>query len=87
VTSQELLKFGWKVVEHPSYSPDLSPCNVHEFGELEKCLKGHCVSSDDEVQEEVVDILHQVLQCFYKDAINRLVRQWDKCHNSGGDYL
>jgi hypothetical protein len=52
-----------------------------------KALKDHCVLSDDVIQEEVVDILHQLLHYFYEDTISRLVRQWDRCLNSDGDYF
>jgi transposase len=75
IASQELIKFGWEVLERPPYSPDLLLCNFHVFGELKKSLKGQHFSSDNEIQEVVMDTLRQLLQSFYKDTINRLVRQ------------
>jgi histone-lysine N-methyltransferase SETMAR len=78
VTLQQLMKFGWEALEHPPCSPDLSPCNFHMSGELKKCFKGQRFSTDDEIHKAVVNILCQLPQSFYEDAINMLVRQWDK---------
>ncbi|GBO05744.1 hypothetical protein AVEN_69862-1 [Araneus ventricosus] len=36
----KLRKFGWTVLEHQPYSPDLSPCDFHIVGPLKKTLKG-----------------------------------------------
>ncbi|CAH2018943.1 unnamed protein product [Acanthoscelides obtectus] len=31
-------RFGWKMVSHPPYSPDLAPSDFHLFPELKKTL-------------------------------------------------
>jgi hypothetical protein len=49
LTSQQLTKFVWEVLEHPPYSPDLSLCDLHLFGELEKCFNCQRFSLDDEM--------------------------------------
>ena len=36
-----LQRFGWETLQHPPYSPDLSPCDFHIFGELKKDIRGH----------------------------------------------
>jgi len=30
----------WTALEHPPYSPDLSPCDYHMFGPLKEALGG-----------------------------------------------
>jgi histone-lysine N-methyltransferase SETMAR len=37
-TRDTLRRFGWGVLDHPPYSPDLSPCEYHVFGPLKKTL-------------------------------------------------
>ncbi|KAJ4428926.1 hypothetical protein ANN_25922 [Periplaneta americana] len=39
-TATQLQSFGWKIMEHPPYSPDLAPSDCHVFGSLMKFLAG-----------------------------------------------
>jgi histone-lysine N-methyltransferase SETMAR len=36
-----LQRFGWEVLQHLPYSPDLFPCDFHIFGDLKKDIRGH----------------------------------------------
>jgi hypothetical protein len=67
-----LRRFGWGVLDHPPYSPDLSPCDYHTFGPLKNTLKGRRF-----IQQPVS----------FVEGITTLVQRWDKCLNSGGQYL
>ncbi|KAJ4442855.1 hypothetical protein ANN_04448 [Periplaneta americana] len=43
-------RFGWETLQHPPpYSPDLSPCYFHIFGELKKDIRGLRFASDEDV--------------------------------------
>ena len=44
----------WEVLRHAAYSLDLSPCNLHVCGPLQKTLKGCTITNYDNVQEAVV---------------------------------
>ena len=65
--------FGWEMLQHPPYSPDLSPCDSHIFGELKKDIHGRRFHSDEEVQEWMKLWIHQRPASFYKTGIDRLV--------------
>ena len=39
ITRQKLEEFGWEVLPHPSYSPDLAPSDYHLF----RSLRNHLV--------------------------------------------
>ena len=55
----KLERSGWETVQHPPYSPDLSPCDFHVFGDLKKDIRGRRFHPDEEVQEWVrLWILH-----------------------------
>ena len=47
----KLKRFGWETFQHPPYSPDLSPCDFHIFGDLQKYIRGLQIHSVEEVQE------------------------------------
>ena len=44
----KLKRFGWITLQHPPYSPDLSPCHFHILGDL---IRGRRFHLDEEVQE------------------------------------
>ena len=33
-------RFGWETLQHPPYSPDLSLCDLHIFGDMKKDIRG-----------------------------------------------
>ena len=36
----KLQRFDWETLQHPPYSPDLSPCDFYVFGDLKKDIRG-----------------------------------------------
>ncbi|GBM24492.1 Histone-lysine N-methyltransferase SETMAR [Araneus ventricosus] len=82
-----LQQFRWETLEHPPYSPELSSCDFHVFGPLKQAIRGHRFTTDDEVCDWVQAWIRQQPTSFFKDGIDRLVSQWDKCANSFGDYF
>ena len=36
----KLQRFGWQTLQNPPYSLDLSPCDIHIFGDLKKDIRG-----------------------------------------------
>ena len=48
MTRQKLEEFGWEVLSHPPYSPDLAPSDYHLF----RSLRNHLVKKqfDDQAQ-------------------------------------
>lgn len=47
---ETLYELCWETLEHPSYSPDLSPCDHYLFGPLKKTLGGERFASNDKVK-------------------------------------
>jgi histone-lysine N-methyltransferase SETMAR len=50
-TQAMIQEFGWKVFEHPAYSPDLAPVDFHLFPKLKELLGGRRFKSDEEVKD------------------------------------
>ena len=82
-----LQKFKWEVPGHPPYSPDLSPCDYAIFGPIEKALGDKWFTSDDVVKQYMWNWFTTQPREFYETAIHRLMSQWEKCHNSQGQYF
>ena len=62
---------------HPSYSPDLSPCDYAIFGPLEKALRGKRFTSYD-IKQYMQNWFTRQPWEFYETATHCLVLQWDK---------
>ena len=46
-------QWGFELVEHPPYSPDLAPSDYYLFPKLNKELGGHYFPSDNDVIDDV----------------------------------
>ncbi|GBM16881.1 hypothetical protein AVEN_99770-1 [Araneus ventricosus] len=71
-TFELLEKFRWEILQHPSYNPDIAPCDSQIFGPLKKSLKGQMFTCDKEGQETVENWIHQEPRSFYTEAIHSL---------------
>ncbi|KAJ4432060.1 hypothetical protein ANN_20674 [Periplaneta americana] len=77
----------WEVLEHPTYSKNLSPCDFQIFGKLKSDLGGRRFATDSDVIEAVHQCCHQQPKDFYEQGSKNLMSRWDKCLNTGGDYF
>ncbi|UYV62960.1 hypothetical protein LAZ67_2002627 [Cordylochernes scorpioides] len=50
-------EFGWELVSHPPYSPDVAPSDFHFLPELKKNLGGTQFQDDDELEEAVLGFI------------------------------
>jgi histone-lysine N-methyltransferase SETMAR len=86
-TTSHLQHFKWEILQHPPYSPDLSPCDYHVFGPFKKALKGHRFLSDDDLKQSVTRWFKCQPQHFYDKGIRALVNRWNQCLDAHGDYF
>jgi hypothetical protein len=84
VTTALLEIFKLNVLDHPSYSLDLMPSNLHLFLHLKKKhLTGK--KFDDEVEEEVMTWFKGQAADFYDSEIQKLVPRPNRCLDNAGD--
>jgi hypothetical protein len=81
------LYFNWELFDHPSYNPDLTPCNYRLFTYLEKWLGSQCFSNNEELMEGVKTWLSSQMADFSDTGVQKLIPQYDKCLNSGSDCI
>lgn len=80
-------KEGFELLEHPPYSPDLTPSDYRLFPKLEEHLRGRKFSSDNEVIEAADAWFAEVGQTFFQEAVEMLEDRWGKCIRLQGDYV
>jgi hypothetical protein len=78
-------QFGWTVLPHPFYSPDLVPPNFHLFGPMKDGLRGQHFPDNDAVIAAVTKWVASAGAGFYERSIQALVHRWRKCIANGGD--
>jgi len=87
MTRQKLLRFGWDVLVHPPYSPDLAPSDYHLFRALQNNLNNKNFSSPDVLKNHLDDFFAQKSQDFYERGIMKLVKRWQKVIEQNGKHL
>lgn len=76
VTRQKLREFGWEVLMHPPYSPDLAPSDYHLFRSLQNSLNSVKLVSKEACENHLVQFFAQKPQKFYSDGIMVLPEKW-----------
>jgi len=64
-TVKLLERWGWEILEHPPYSPDLAPSGFHLFRNMKKHLHAKLFKSRDAVKHEVQTWLRGQESTFY----------------------
>jgi transposase len=77
--SEILEKYGWQVLPHPLYSPDMSPPDFDLFPKLKKTLRGKRFRSIEEVSNEVTPSNQTHQQRRRPDRNTRLAQTLDRC--------
>lgn len=87
-TKALLDNFGWDVLPHPPYSPDLAPSDYHLFTNLKRHLGGKRMETDEEVKAAVKEYFDQEVDGkFYDAGIKKLPERLKKCIEVNGDYV
>ena len=82
LVTDDLTKMGMKTVAHPSYSPDLAPCDFCLFPKLRGC----CYETIEEMKEAVMKVMDMLTQEDFHGAFQKLLEQY-KCIVAGGEYF
>ena len=72
-----------KIVPHPSYSRDLSPCDFWLFPNLRGCR----YETIEEMKEAVTKVIDTLTQEDFHGAFEKLLERYNKCIAAGGDYF
>ena len=86
-TMEAITSFGWTVIPHPPYSPDLAPSDYHLFGPKKERLRGNRYRNDYIVKTAVLNWLRHQPAEFYNTVIHALVHRWTVALEGGVDYV
>ena len=87
-TVQEYLKeSGLDILDHPPYSPDLSPCDFWLFPRLKKTLPGHRFESCCGIGSAVYQCLQHIPKEDYRAAFQKWVDWCKMCVEADGAYF
>ena len=75
-----------KVLNHPPYSPDLSPCDFL-FPRLKKMLSGNKYTSRSSLGSAIYQCLQQIPKEDYLSAFRDWVKRLQKCVSVKGGYF
>ena len=76
-----------KVLNHPPYSPDLSPCDFFLFPRLKKMLSGNKYTSRSSLGSAIYQCLQQISKEEYLTAFCDWVKRLQKCVSVKGEYF
>ena len=76
-----------EVLNHPPYSPDLSPCDFFLFPRLKKMLSGNKDSSRSSVGSAIYQCLRQIPKEDYLSAFRDRIEKLQKCVSVKGEYF
>jgi len=85
--SEILEKYGWQVLPHPRYSPDMSPPAFDLFPKLKKPLCGKRFRSTEEVSNEVTQVFRRINNKGVLTGIQDLPKRWTTVIKHNGDYI
>jgi len=85
--SEILEKYGWKVLPHPPYSPDMSPPDFDLFPKLKKPLRDKRFRSIEEVSDEVTRVFRRINNEGVLTGVQDLPKSWTAVIKHNGDYI
>ncbi len=70
-TKDLIAKFGWNLIDHASYSPDLTPSDFHLFPKLKQRLSGQRFMTDEKLQEAIKKSLDRLAAEFFEAGFQK----------------
>ena len=86
-TMEMITTFGWTVLPHPPYSPDLAPSDFCLFGSVKDGIRGTHFPDDESFVKAAKEWLKGAGVEFYRRGIEALVPRWRKAVTNDGDYV
>ena len=87
MTRQKLHELGYETLDHPPYSPDLSPSDYHFFKHLDNFLREKCFKNQEDAKNAFNDFIASRTSDFYSTGIKKLLSRWQNCIDSNGSYF
>jgi len=87
-SKEEILAFKQiTVLEHPAYSPDLTPIDFFLFPKIMEVLKGRHFDDNDDIRSNTTAALKAIPQNQLQNCFDGWTRRWHRCIASKGEYF
>jgi len=80
-------EYGWEVLPHPAYSPDISPPDYDAFQKLKDPYRGRRFADLEELNAAVSRRIRELNSNHLLNGIQRLPDRWRRVIESQGDYI
>ena len=80
-------QYGYELIPHPAYSPDLAPSDIFLFPNLKKDIRGLHFRSDEEVVTAVEEWVNGKDPDFFSSGLMTHEHSWSKCITQEGNYI
>ena len=75
------------VIDHPPYSPDLSPCDDFLFPKLKTAMKGAFYNDFLTIQAAATQVLKNIPKTEFKKSMDKLVDRSKRCFELNGSHF
>ena len=87
MTRQKLEEFGWEVLPHPPYSPDLAPSDYHLFCSLRNHLVKKQFDDQAQLKSDLENFFSSLSMKLFEDGILDLPNRWEYVIDNNGIYV
>jgi histone-lysine N-methyltransferase SETMAR len=87
MTQQKIKEMNWEILDHPPYSPDLTPSDYHLFSLFQNHLNNKKYERFEEVNDAILAYFESKPRSFYKAGIEKLVTRWKTVIANNGNYI
>lgn len=87
LTRAKLNELDWELLDHPPYSPDLSPSDFHLFRSMEHFLRNEKFRDINHLRRGLNAWFESKDPEFYQRGIDLLPEKWQECVENDGEYF
>ena len=84
---KKLMEFGWELLPHPAYSPDLAPSDYHLFRALSNHLREIIFDQSANIETYLYNFFRSQPIEFYREGIHSLLERWRRVIYSDGAFV
>ena len=86
-TTNKLAELEINVLQHPPYSPDLSPSDFYLFSPMKSSIRGRNYENATDIMVDINEWCRKKDRSFFTKAFTILPERWQKCILANGDYF